>query len=62
VFGTDVLQHFAGGQRSSVSEVSVKVLDALRMSAGKTGEDRTPIVSANAVHNQKGTTYLRLSV
>ena len=51
VHGMDVLQHFAGGQRLSVSEVPVKVLDALRVSAGKTDEDRTPIVSANAVHN-----------
>jgi hypothetical protein len=51
VFGMDVLQHFAGGQRSSVSEVPIKVLNALCVSAGKTGEDRTPIVSANAVHN-----------
>ena len=53
VHGMDVLQHFAGGQRLSVSEVPVKVLDALRVSAGKTDEDRTPIVSANAVHNKR---------
>jgi hypothetical protein len=26
-------------------------LNALRVSAGKTGEDRAPLVSANAVHN-----------
>lgn len=51
VLGTDVLQHFASGHRSLVSEVPVKVLDALRVSAGKTDEDGTHIVSANAVHN-----------
>jgi|HubBroStandDraft_6_1064221.scaffolds.fasta_scaffold95358_1 hypothetical protein len=51
VLGMDVLQHFADGQRSLVSEVPVKVLDALRVSAGKTGKDRILIVSANAVRN-----------
>jgi hypothetical protein len=51
VHGMDVLQHFAGSQRSSVSDVPIKVLNALRVSAGKTGEDRAPLVSANAVHN-----------
>ena len=47
----DVLQHFAGGQCSSVSEVPVKILDALGVSAGNTDEDRAVVVSANAVHN-----------
>lgn len=49
----DVLQHFASGQRSLISEVPIKVFNALCVSAGETDEDRTPIVSTNAVHNKR---------
>jgi hypothetical protein len=51
VLGMDVLQYFAGGQRSLVSKVSIKVLNALCVSASETDKVRTLIVSANAVHN-----------
>ena len=51
VLGVNVLQHCVSGQRSSVSNSSVKVLDALCVSAGKTGEGRTSIVFTDAVHH-----------
>jgi len=51
VLGMDVLPHCVGGQCPLVSNVPVKVLDALRVSAGKTDEDRTLIVRTDAVHN-----------
>ena len=44
VLGVNVFQHCVSGQRSWVSTSSVKVLDALCVSAGKTDEGRTPIV------------------
>jgi hypothetical protein len=53
VLGMDVLQHRVSGQRSWVSNSSVKVLDALFVSAGKTDEGRTPMVSTDAVHNKR---------
>jgi hypothetical protein len=37
-------------------------LDALSVSARKTDEDRTPIVSADAVHNKKSTECLPASM
>jgi len=53
VRGMDVLQHCVSGQRSLVSHVSVKVLDALCVSAGKTEEEHPVLVSTNAVHNKR---------
>lgn len=41
VLGMNVLQHCLGGQRSRVSHASVKVLDALDVSAGATDEGWT---------------------
>ena len=51
VLGMDVLQHGMSRLRSLVPNASVKVLDALCMSAGTTHEGRTPIVSTDAVHS-----------
>lgn len=62
MFGMNVFQHCLSSKRSGVSGASVKVLDALCVSACKTGEDRTPTVCANAVHKKKSTEYLPLSV
>jgi len=51
VLGLDVLPHCVSGQRPLVSNVPVRVLDALRVSAGKTDEDRTLIVLTDAIHS-----------
>ena len=50
MLGMDVFQHRLSGQRSWVSHASFKVLHALCVSAGKTDEGRTRIVSTDAVH------------
>jgi len=50
VLGMDVLQHRLSGQRSWVSNASLKVLDAFCVSAGTTDEACTPIISTDAVH------------
>lgn len=54
----DVLQHCVSGQRSLVSNVSVKILDALGVSAGQTDERHSALVPANAVHNEESKRYL----
>jgi hypothetical protein len=51
VLGMDVLPHSVSGQRLLVSNASIRVLDALRVSAGKTDEDHTLIVLTDAVHS-----------
>jgi hypothetical protein len=52
VLGVDVLQHRLSGQCAWVANVLFEVLDALRVSAGETGEDRTLFVFPNTVpHN-----------
>ena len=51
VLDKEVLQHCLSGQRSWVSDPSVKILHALCVSAGKTDEGRAPIVSTDAVHH-----------
>ena len=53
VLSMDVLQHCVSGQRSGVSNVSVKVLNALCVSASKTDEGRTLMVSTDAIHNSQ---------
>lgn len=53
MLGVDVLQHCVSGLCSLVSNASVKVSDALCVSAGKTEEDHPTLVSTNAVHNSK---------
>jgi hypothetical protein len=53
VLGMDVLPHCVSGQRLLVSNASIRVLDALRVSAGKTDEDRTLVVLADAVHESE---------
>jgi hypothetical protein len=50
MFSVEVLQHCLGCQCALVSNASFKVLDALHMSADTTHENRTQIVSADAVH------------
>lgn len=62
MLGMDVLQHCVSGQRSLVSNVSVKVLDALCVSAGKTEEDHPVLVSTDAVHNNESTECLPVSM
>jgi len=51
--GMDVLQHCLNGQRSLASNVSVKVLGALCVSAGKTEEDHPVLIPIDAVHNKE---------
>jgi hypothetical protein len=51
VLDKDVPQHCLSGQRSWVSDPSLKLLHALCVSAGKTEEGRAPIVSTDAVHH-----------
>ena len=51
MFGVNVLEHCVGGERSRVSNVSVKVLDTLCVSASKTDERRTLIASTDSVHD-----------
>ena len=51
VLGMDVLQHCLSGERSCISSASLKVVDALCVSAGTTHEGRTPFVSTDAVHS-----------
>jgi hypothetical protein len=58
VLGMDVLQHCVSGQRSLVADVSVKILDALRVSTGKTDERHSVLVPTNAVHNGESRGYL----
>jgi hypothetical protein len=53
VLGVDVLEHGLGGQRSWVSNTSIKVLDALCVGAGTTDEGRTSVVDTDTVHNQR---------
>jgi hypothetical protein len=62
VLGIDVLQHFLSGQRPLVSNVPVKVLDTLCVSARKANEDRTLSVLTDAVHNEKSTERLPVSM
>jgi hypothetical protein len=50
VIGMNVLQHSVSGQRSRVFNASVKVADALGVRACTTDENRTPVVSFDAVH------------
>jgi hypothetical protein len=51
VFGMDVLQHRVSRKRSLVPNASVKVLDAISVSAGKTNQRHSVTVLTNAVHN-----------
>ncbi len=53
VLGMDVIQHRLSGERSWVSNASVKFVDALGMRACTTGESRTRMVFSDAVHNQE---------
>lgn len=50
VLSMDVLQHRVSGQRSWVSNASLKVLDEFCVSAGTTDEACTPTISTDAVH------------
>jgi hypothetical protein len=58
VLDIDVLQHCVSSQRSLVPDVSVKVLDALCVRAGKTAECHPVLVSTDAVHNKESTECL----
>lgn len=58
MLGMDVLQHRVSGQRSLVADVSVKILDALSVSAGQTDERHSALVPANAVHTEESRGYL----
>jgi hypothetical protein len=51
VLRMDVLQHCVSGQRSWVSEISLKVSNVLRVRAGNTDERRTSLVSADMIHS-----------
>jgi hypothetical protein len=50
VLGVDVLQHCVSSKRSSVSNVSVEVLDTHRVKASNTDEGQTVLLSNDAVH------------
>jgi hypothetical protein len=51
VIGMNVLQHCLSGQRSRVSNASVKVADARCVRACATDERRTPTAFTDAVHS-----------
>jgi hypothetical protein len=51
VLGVHVIQHRFSGERAGISDVSVEVSDALRMSAGKTQKDHLTLFSTDVVHN-----------
>jgi hypothetical protein len=62
MLSVNVFQHCLSCQCAWVSDASVKVLDALCVSAGKTDEGRTPIILTDMVHNNRVTEYLPISL
>jgi hypothetical protein len=55
MFDTCVLQHFLRGLRSAVSDVAVKLIDALSVWAVMTDEDHTSLVLTDRVHDAEHT-------
>jgi hypothetical protein len=53
MFGLNMFQHCLSGQRASVANTSVKVLDPLDVCAGKAGKGRASVISTDAVHNRR---------
>jgi hypothetical protein len=50
VLGVDVFQHRVSGQRSLVSSLPIKILDALGVSTSMTGECYSVLGSTDAIH------------
>ena len=62
VLGINVFQHGLSRQSSWISKHSMKALDPLCVCAGTTDENRTSVMSSDAVHNRRVQQLFRCSM